>query len=228
MKGLVRSAALTAAVLAATCTPAFANNGGSSSNPGPQPTGTVSMGKQYESLCDGLLGLDGTHSGTINKYIVTRTDNVDGSATLLVKLWGDLTILRQQASVLDCLWIDTDGNGARSPGEGVVGAHVEGLVITADNSVNGRGYFSVTVPGAATKTVCDQAYGVRPGEVLPADAASAQWLYRTPFVCSTPLPPVEIPEAGAVMLLGLSGALTGAAVIFGGRRRQRGQLGIAG
>ena len=227
MKGLIRSAALAAGVLAATCSPAFANNGGGGSNnpnPGPQPTGTVNTGKQYDSLCDGLQGLDGTHSGTINKYIITRADNVDGSATFLIKLWGDLTILRAQASVLDCLWIDTDGNGARSPGEGVIGAHVEGLVITADNSVNGRGYFSVRVPDGANKKVCDQAYGVRTGETLPTNVASAQWLYRTPFVCSTPLPPVEIPEAGSVVLLGLSGALTGAVVLFGGRRRQRPRL----
>ena len=228
MKGLIRGAALTAALLVATCSPALANNGSGGSNnpnpnPGPQPTGTVSTGKQYDALCDELQGLDGTHSGTINKYIISRADNVDGSATFLIKLWGDLTILRAQASVLDCLWIDTDGNGARSPGEGVIGAQIEGLVIAADNSVNGRGYFSVRVPDGANKKVCDQAYGVRTGESLPTSGSAAQWLYRTPFVCSTPLPPVEIPEAGSVALLGLSGAITGAAVVFG-RRRQRPRL----
>ena len=168
-----------------------------------------------------MQGLDGTHSGTINKYIITRADNVDGSATFLIKLWGDLTILRAQASVLDCLWIDTDGNGGRSPGEGVIGVHVEGLAITADDTVNGRAYFSVRVPDGANKKVCDQAYGVPTGELLPTSVTSAQWLYRTPFVCSTPLPPVEIPEAGSVVLLGLSGALTGAVVLFGRRQRPR-------
>ena len=145
----------------------------------------------------------------------------------MIKLWGSREFLTSQAPVLDCMWIDTDGNGAPSPGESVIGAYVEGLVVTADDSVNGRGYFAVQVPGGASKKVCDQAFGVSAGQALPTNATSADWLYRTPFACSTPLPPVEIPEAGAVVLLGLSGVLTGGLVLFLGRRRQRTQL-IAG
>lgn len=222
MRSLIRIAALAAGVLAATSTPAFANNNNSSS---PQPTGTVGTGEQYDSLCDGVQGPGVRGDGPISKFIITRSDDVDGNATLLIKLWGNLDILASQAPVLDCLWIDSDGNGARSADERVMGALVDGLVITPDDDINGRGYFSVRVPGAANKAVCDQASGVRNGQALPTDAATAQWRFRTPVRCSSPLPPVEIPEAGSVVLLGLSGALTGAAVLFGvGRRRRPGQL----
>jgi hypothetical protein len=195
--------------------PAFADN----NPPEPQPTGTVNTGEQYDALCDGVQGPTSQADGFIYKFKITRVDNVDGSATFTIKLWGNLGLLVSSSPVVDCLWVDADGNGARSAGEGVTGALVEGLVITPDDSINGRGYFSVRVPGAANKTVCDQAYGVRSGQAVPTDPTAAEWRFRSTVLCSAPLPPIDIPEAGSVVLLGLTGALTGGALLTVRRRR---------
>jgi hypothetical protein len=187
------------------------------------PTGTVSLGAQYDSLCADLQRPTARPDVTIAKYIVGRQDNPDGSATLTVKLWGSLATLAWQAPVLDCLWIDTDGDGLRAANEPAIGALVEGLVVTADDRINGRGYFSVRLPGAANLTVCDQAYGVRSGEALPGNADSAQWRFTSQRICSSPLPPVEVPESGLVALLGVTGALTATLLLrrrpFGRRSR---------
>ena len=216
MNRLIRVVVLAAGVVVATSMPASADN----TPTDPQPTGTVTTTAQYGSLCDGVQRPSSHGDGFVYKLRTYRVDNVDGSATFTIKLWGNLGRLVSSSPVLDCLWIDSDGNGTRSPDESVIGALVEGLVVTPDDTVNGRGYFAVRVPGAANKTVCDQSYGVRSGEALPADPTTAQWRFQSTVLCSFPQPPIDVPEAGSVVLLGLTGAVTASVLLFSRRRTE--------
>ena len=133
---------------------------------------------------------------------ITRVDNNDGTATFSVTLTGPIPAVTT-IDVLDCVWIDVNGNGLFDQGESM--RAYEGNTATVQGTGSRRTVdFRLTVPNAAGRTVCDQAAGVNfsglTGTISnQTGIESGSWIQAlSPPVCSEGGVPAVVPEASFV------------------------------
>jgi hypothetical protein len=186
------------------------------------------VGVVFDGLCAGLNAAGGlpplSGQPPVTKTVL-RSDNANSSSDFQVTLTGAIPAQFTTTNAIDCLWIDTNGDGLLNlPAEAIKGYTVGGLAISGSGSTR-TAVFEVNVPGAAGKSVCDRAYGTSlaaTSSVFGSGSAliSGQWLgYYSPKVCTPSGPPAVVPEVPVPALLGVTAALTGLAVIKS-RRRQ--------
>jgi hypothetical protein len=156
---------------------------------------------------------------------ITRVDNNDGTATFSVTLTGPIPAAVTTIDVLDCVWIDVNGNGLFDQGESM--RAYEGNAATVQGTGSNRTVdFKLTVPNAAGRTVCDMAGGVNfsglTGTIAnQAGIESGSWLQAiSPSVCSESGVPAVVPEAAFVPSL-LASAFAGLGVGWFAMRRRR-------
>ena len=145
------------------------------------------------------LSVGGAGPDTVVKSLV-RTDHPDASSTLVVTATGPFPITSDGYSIYDCLWAENGvSNGALDVGEQLrvfydvdvgVGGSLPNRTVT----------FSVTVPNAAGKTICDRVGGLdldtlatsgNPGSAIE----TGTWTYFVSnVVCAGPIPPANVPE----------------------------------
>ena len=149
---------------------------------------------------------------------VTRSDNPNGSSDFEVVLSGDIPASFSVSDGYDCLWIDTNGDGAFTPGESMRPYVAPGVSIVG-SSPNRSITFQVNVPGAAGKTVCDIGSGIN-YTLLTSLAGSnsgiqtGSWLYfYSQTVCSSGGPSPVIPEVPLVPLLAIVVAVVGVVAV---------------
>lgn len=190
------------------------------------------FGGVFNTLCTGVInGVNPITGNQINfnganpvTKTVERSDNANGSSDFKVTLTGPIPATYLEADGYDCVWIDANNDGLLTPGESMRSYLAGQLTITgtgASRSIT----FQLNVPNAVGKSVCNVGYGVN-YTLLTSNASNqsgietGNWLYfYSNKVCSTPVPPVEIPEAGSIILLGLTGTATAAIVLTSRRRR---------
>lgn len=153
----------------------------------------------------------------------SRVDDPDGSATLTVTVTGDLPATSSAYSTYDCLWVESGTpDGSLGAGE-QLRPYYHPEIVVGGTSPNRTITFTVVVPHAAGRTICDRAAGLNLQTVVsagnPASAVeSGHWSYFVSNVlCLAPVPPANVPELPFVPL---AGAVT--AVVLGiglGRRR---------
>jgi hypothetical protein len=156
---------------------------------------------------------------------VTRVDNNNGTATFSVTLTGAIPAAVTTIDVLDCVWIDVNGNGLFDQGESM--RAYEGDKATVQGTGSTRTVaFNLTVPNAAGRTVCDMAAGVNfstlTGTIAnQAGIESGSWIQAiSPTVCSDSGVPAVVPEATFVPSI-LASALGGLGVGWFVMRRRR-------
>ena len=156
---------------------------------------------------------------------ITRADNNDGTATFSVTLTGPIPAAVTTIDVLDCVWIDVNGNGLFDQGESM--RAYEGNAATVQGTGSRRTVdFKLTVPNAAGRTVCDQAAGVNFSGLMgtitgQTGIESGSWIQAiSPTVCSDSGVPAVVPEATFVPSL-LASALGGLGLGWFSMRRRR-------
>jgi hypothetical protein len=156
---------------------------------------------------------------------ITRVDNNDGTATFSVTLSGPIPAAVTTIDVLDCVWIDVNGNGLFDQGESM--RAYEGSAATVQGTGSKRTVdFKLTVPNAAGRTVCDMASGVNfaglTGTITSqAGIEAGSWIQAiSPTVCSDSGVPAVVPEASFVPSL-LASALAGLGIGWFAMRRRR-------
>jgi GEVED domain len=156
---------------------------------------------------------------------ITRVDNNDGTATFAITLTGPIPAAVTTIDVFDCVWIDVNGNGLFDQGESM--RAYEGDKATVQGAGSRRTVdFTLTVPNAAGRTVCDQAAGVNfsglTGTITSQTGIeSGSWIQAiTPSVCSEGGAPAVVPEATFVPSL-LASALAGLGIGWFAMRRRR-------
>jgi hypothetical protein len=156
---------------------------------------------------------------------MTRVDNNDGTATFSVILTGPIPAAVTTIDVLDCVWVDVNGNGLFDQGESM--RAYEGTAAAVQGTGNTRTVgFTLTVPNAVGRTVCDMAAGVNfaglAGTITgQAGIESGSWIRAiSNSVCSDGGVPAVVPEASFVPSL-LVSALGGLGVGWFAMRRRR-------
>ncbi len=144
---------------------------------------------------------------------ITRVDNNDGTATFAITLTGPIPAAVTTLDLLDCVWIDVNGNGLFDQGESM--RAYEGDKATVQGTGSRRTVdFTLTVPSAAGRTVCDVAAGISFSGLTgtigsQAGIESGSWIQAiSNSVCSDGGVPVVVPEATFVPAL-LASALGG-------------------
>jgi hypothetical protein len=156
---------------------------------------------------------------------VTRVDNNNGTATFSVTLTGAIPAAVTTIDVLDCVWIDVNGNNLFDQGESMRAYEASAAVVQgtgASRTVD----FKLTVPSAAGRTVCDMAAGVNFAGLTAtitnqAGIETGAYIQGiSPTVCSESGVPAVVPEATFVPSL-LASALGGLGVGWFVMRRRR-------
>jgi hypothetical protein len=189
------------------------------------------FGGVFNTVCIGVLDginpvtgrpIDLTDADPVTKTVV-REDRSNGSSDFRVTLTGPIPATTIEADGYDCVWIDANTNGLRDPGENVRAYLSSGLTVDGTGSTRSI-TFQLNVPGAAGKQVCNRGYGIDYG-LLSSSAGSqsgietGSWVYfYSGKVCTAPLVPPQVPETSQVVLLAITGVLTGGAIL-GWRRR---------
>jgi GEVED domain len=164
-------------------------------------------------------------AATTVRKSVTRVDNADGTATFSVTLVGAIPTATTSVDVLDCVWIDVNGNGTFDQGESVR-AYEASAAVVAGTGANRTIDFQLTVPNAAGRSVCNRATGVNfaglTGTITnQAGIEAGTWIQaQSNIVCSDFGVPVVVPEAPAAASL-LASALGGIGVGWFFMRRRR-------
>jgi hypothetical protein len=182
----------------------------------------------YSRACDDLV--DGTTSVPTAAPTITKTvgrfDKPNGNTVVTVDLVGPFPD-GDRTTIFDCVWIDRDGNGRVDDGDHIrpylrMAAPISG--VGSERSI--RFYALLGTSGAQ---VCNRAFGVdfmamsdartavEAGGTPEAVAPWATW--STATVCSSVVPPAEIPDvpSGALLLLTLGATGIGATWLL--RRR---------
>lgn len=185
-------------------------------------------GVAFDGLCTVLNAVGGLPilggQPAVTKTVV-RSDNANGSSDFKVTLTGAIPAQFTTADALDCLWIDSNGNGTLNfPSESIKGYTVSGIGISGSGSSR-TATFELNLPGASGKAVCDRAYGANISMVT-ADLGNSsailagQWMaFYTGKVCTGPTNPPVVPETSMPVVLTMTGMLSGALVVFVLRRR---------
>jgi hypothetical protein len=194
---------------------------------------TPVVGPLVNALCSGLVTLVNVVGTPINvssstavTKTVTRSDNADGSTDFLVVIAGPIPASISSIDVLDCVWIDTNNDGVQQILTEPMRSYRALGVPVAGTGTNRTVTFELNVPAAVGKPVCDRAFGVSWSTMQAAlsnnsGIASGSWMaLYTPKVCTAPSPPPDVPEVGLSVLLVVTGAVTGAAVLYVQRRRR--------
>lgn len=200
--------------------------------PGIDPT----VPPRINPVCIGLVAADKVNPITGNPITIpsaavkviksiTRVDNNDGTATFAVTLSGPIPAAVTTIDVLDCVWIDVNGNGLFDQGESM--RAYEGSAATVQGTGNSRTVnFTLTVPNAAGRTVCDMAAGVNfaglTGTITSQTGIeSGSWIQAiSNSVCSEGGVPAVVPEATFVPSL-LASALAGLGIGWFAMHRRR-------
>lgn len=153
---------------------------------------------------------------------VVRVDNADGSATLQVRLNGALPATVTTSDALDCVWIDTNGNGVYDDSESMRAYEATGTVVQGSGTSRTVD-FVLTVPGAKGSPVCNRAFVANTATLngpstTQVEIESGSWMEGySPIVCADASnPPAVVPEAqypvvllaSALSALGLSALVT--------------------
>jgi hypothetical protein len=164
-------------------------------------------------------------AGTVTKTIL-RSDNASGSSDFQVTLTGAVPVAFLSGLALDCVWIDTNGNGSLDSAESAKAYLGTTPIVIGGSGTSRTMIFQINVPAASGVQVCDRAFGGSIAGVTGAltstsGLASGAWaaLYSG-NVCSPPTPNPVVPEAPFVpMLLGSAGALAAGMLILTRRNR---------
>jgi hypothetical protein len=184
----------------------------------------VTTGGFAKDACVALVSFASwTHGQPDLTKTVVRADREDGSSEFTITLVGHIPDRVSVASFIDCVWIDSSGDGRYTA---VVGermrSYTQGNVAITGSNPNRTAVFQIDVPGAAGKRVCDRVFGSSKGR--GSLASRTRFFSRTSFfsdrVCTAASPPAEVPETGTVALLALSGGATGLLVLAVLRRRR--------
>jgi hypothetical protein len=156
---------------------------------------------------------------------ITRVDNNDGTATFSVTLTGPIPAAVTTIDVLDCVWIDGNGNGLFDQGESM--RAYEGSAAAVQGTGSKRTVdVKLTVPNAAGRAVCDMAAGVNfaglTGTVTSQTGIeSGSWIQAiSNSVCADSGVPAVVPEVTFVPSL-LASALAGLGIGWFAMRRRR-------
>ncbi len=156
---------------------------------------------------------------------ITRVDNNDGTATFSVTLTGPIPAAVATIDVLDCVWIDMNGNALFDPGESMRAYEASAAAVQGIGSRRTVD-FKLTVPSAAGRTVCDMAAGVNfaglTGTISSQTSIeSGSWIQAiSNSVCSDSGVPAVVPEVTFVPSL-LASALAGLGIGWFAMRRRR-------
>jgi hypothetical protein len=152
-------------------------------------------------VLDGTLG----HRGV--QKMAAVADGPGDRATVNVNLTTTETV--RETLVVECSWIDLDGDSARDANEGV-SFHLKPVRFSGDG--NRTGSFQLTLEHATAARICDKV------AVLGLQASHDLVQLRSNTACGQARAPV-VPEAGAVPLLGVSALLVAVASFVILRRR---------
>ena len=166
--------------------------------------------------CTGVLSGQAGDENLADKSLVSMVDNGNGTYTFTYSVYVD----RAPGSyrIRDCIWIDSDGNGAYN-GETLVGSDEKDVDFVADGA-GSSGETTYTITASPDDTVCDRA------AVSGTDASAVGFTDKSNILCVDISSPPVIPEASLAILLPVSGALV-AVGFFLWRRRASGGPALA-
>lgn len=187
------------------------------------PAGTAG-GTATNAACAALITLtSGPADQPVVAKSVVRSDRADGSSDFRITLTGAMPSTFSSAAVLDCTWIDVNGNGQFNPlGGESMRSYTLGTLAIGGTGSNRTLEFEVNVPGAVGKQVCDRGFAASTGTNMSSSSGILTGLLvYSEKACTAASPPAEVPETRTVALLVLSGGLTGIAALGFGRVRRR-------